>query len=171
MGVPTAALLAALLAAACSQGEQGVHQGRTGDPAITLSEGLCPGGTCPVYDMTLKPDGSYVLNSTRFVKGQGVTDGAIGEASWTAAVAALETAGFWTAKPVQTPNTMPNCVTGGPDIQITWRQPDGKEKTLTYNAACGVPKMQELVKGLRKAMQFDQLVWTDEKFIPDSGQR
>ncbi len=155
--------------AACSPAEKGVVQGRPGDPVIVLSEGACF-GTCPIYDMTLRPSGAYTLNAQRFVKEEGVSEGQLDPSAWTAAVAALEKADFWTAEPVQTLETMSTCHTDAPTVIVTWRTEEAKEKTLTYNAGCGVRAMQTLISELRAAMNFDGLVWTDARFDP-SGNR
>lgn len=164
------ALYALLAAAGCSGGEQGVVLKQGGDPVVVLSEHECR-GTCPVYDITLHPDGAYLLNGTKFVKTEGVSEGTLGADAWTEAVDALENAGFWSLKPTQTAETLPNCVTDAPDAVITWRDEEGREKTVVYNAGCGVPKMQKLVQALRGAMNFDGLVWTDERFNPATGVR
>ena len=163
------AALAAAGASACSPSEEGVIQAQTDDPAITLSEGPCP-ITCPVYDMTIHPNGTYVLNSVRFVRGEGVSEGNIGRASYTAAEQVLKDAGFWTLKPEQTMETMLRCHPDAPTAKITWRTTEGKEKTVTYYAGCGVAKMQQLIGALRTAMKFERLVWTDDRFDP-SGNR
>src|SRR6201991_1938027 len=88
------AALAAAVATACSSGDKGVISAQAGDPVISLSEGACA-ETCPVYDMTLHPDGAYILNSVRFVKGSGVTDGKLPSGTWDAAEKVLKDAGFW----------------------------------------------------------------------------
>ena len=46
--------------------------------------GACP-QTCPIYDMTLHPDGAYTLNGQKFIKQTGVTEGNIGKGAWDAA--------------------------------------------------------------------------------------
>lgn len=163
------AALAAAIATGCSPTEEGVTQARADDPAITLSEGPCP-ITCPVYDMTIHPNGTYVLNSVQFVRGEGVSEGNLGRASYVAAEQALQEAGFWTLKPEQTIETMPRCQPDAPTVKITWRTTEGKEKTVTYYAGCGVAKMEQLVGALRGAMKFERLVWTEDRFDP-SGNR
>lgn len=163
------AALAAAVATACSPTEEGVILGQADDPAITLSEGPCP-ITCPVYDMTIHPNGTYVLNSVRFVRGEGVSEGNIGKASYTEAERALKDAGFWTLKTEQTMETMPGCHPDAPTAKITWRNTEGKEKTVTYYAGCGVAKMEQLVGALRNAVKFERLVWTEDRFDP-SGNR
>jgi hypothetical protein len=166
---PLFAALAAAMVTACSGGEKGVIQAQPDDPVIVLSEGAC-GVTCPVYDMTLHPDGKYVLNGERFVRTSGVSEGDIGEGAWTAAEKLLTEAGFWTLEPEQTANTLPNCQEGAPTTKVTWRTREGKEKTVTYYAGCGVRKMEDLVRSLRAALDFEYLVWTNDKFDP-SGNR
>jgi hypothetical protein len=161
--------LAAAAAVACAPSEKGVVQGRPGDPVIVLSEGPCL-GTCPVYDMTLRPSGAYILNAQRFVKEEGLIEGGLSPEAWTAAEAALEAAGFWMLDPEMTPETMSTCHTDAPTVMVTWRNAEAKEKTVTYNSGCGVRTMQTLVSQLRAAMNFDNLVWTDERFDP-SGNR
>jgi len=85
--------LAATIATACSSGDKGVITGQTGDPVISLSEGECP-ETCPVYDMTLHPDGAYILNSVKFVKGSGVSEGKLSPEAWDDAEKILNDADF-----------------------------------------------------------------------------
>jgi hypothetical protein len=159
-----AALAAAgCLAAGCTPAERGVVQGRTGAAVISLSEGPCE-DACPVYDMTLRPDGSYTLHGEAFVRTTGIAEGALGPEAWTAAEEALEDADFWRAEPDQTSRRLPNCMPGAPTVRITWRTAEGKEKTLTYDAGCGVERTRSLIAGLRAALAFDDLVWTDERF-------
>jgi len=169
MSVYVFAALFTAIATACSAGEQGVTQAQPDDPVISLSEGPCL-GTCPVYDMTLHADGAYVLNGERFVKATGVSEGKLGKQAWSKAQAALEKAGFWSLKPVQTPETLATCHTDAPTAKVTWRTAEGKEKTVTYDAGCGVQEMQTLVSELREALGFGDLVWTDDRFDP-SGNR
>lgn len=160
------ALFLGLALAACSPAEVGVETVHTGDPAIVLSEGACD-QTCPVYDMTLKPDGSYLLNGVRFVKTVGVSDGGLGTDAWTAAQKALTDANFWLLEPNQTSSNQTTCQPGTPTAAVTWRTADGRQKTLNYTAGCGGPEGKALIPALRAAMQFDNLVWTDERFAPD----
>lgn len=156
------------LAAACSPAEQGVTAARTGDPVVVIAEGDCE-QTCPVYDMTLHPDGSYLLNGVRFVKTQGVTEGRLDRSAWTDAQAAIEKAGFWALEPDQTSSTHPSCVSGAPIVSITVRTEDGKQKTLSYRPGCGGEEGRALIPDLRAALHFDDLVWTDARFAPDGG--
>lgn len=155
-----------MLAAACSGGEQGVMQMQAGDAAISLEEGPCL-GTCPVYGMTLHPNGAYILNGERFVNTSGVSEGRLGKKAWTQAETILTDANFWSLKAVQTMETMEGCHTDAPTVKVMWRTVEGKEKTVTYNAGCGVHEMQDLVSKLREAMGFGDLVWTDDQFRPD----
>lgn len=163
----SAAMLATALAA-CSGGEQGVVTANPGNPVIVLSEGECD-VTCPVYDMTLHPDGAYLLNGVRFVKTEGVSEGAIGSGAWAAAEKALTAASFWTLPPDQTSSDQPSCQPGTPTASVTWRLQDGKQKTLKYRAGCGGVEGRNLIPALRAALHFDDLVWTDERFAPDGS--
>jgi hypothetical protein len=164
---PAFLVLAAGLSA-CSPGEQGVTTVHAGDPVIVLSEGECD-VTCPVYDMTLHPDGSYVLNGIRFVKSTGVSEGALGSDAWTAAEQALQSASFWTLAANQTSSSSPSCQRGTPTASVTWRTEEGKQKTLQYRAGCGGEEGRALIPALREALHFHNLVWTDERFAPDGS--
>ena len=157
--------LAAAIATACSSGEQGVVTAQKDDAVIVLSEGACL-GPCPVYDMTLHPDGAYVLNGVRFVKDAGVTEGKFAPDTFDDAEKILSDAGFWSLKPKQTMETLPNCHNDAPTAKVTWRTAEGKEKTVEYNAGCGIQEMQQLVANLRETLHFHDLVWTDAKFDP-----
>lgn len=163
-----AIVLLAMPIAACSGGEQGVTMASAGDPVIVLSEGECD-VTCPVYDMTLHPDGAYILNGVRFVKSPGVSEGAIGTDAWTEAEKALQAASFWTLAPDQTSSVDQNCQPGTPTVSVTWRIQDGKQKTLKYRAGCGGEEGRALIPALRAALHFHELVWTDERFAPDGS--
>ncbi len=167
--IPSLGLLVGLaMLSACSPKETGVVQGNAGDPVIVLSEGACF-GTCPIYDMTLRSNGTYTLFGERFVKETGLQEGALGVEAWEEAVAALEAADFWSAEPMQTPARLQNCHTDAPTARITWRTDDGREKTLTYDAGCGVRKTQNMVIALREALHFEDLIWTDRQFPFDPG--
>ncbi len=153
-------------AVACSPAEQGVSQAQTGDAVVVLSEGECE-QTCPVYDMTLHPDGSYALNGVKFVKSTGVSEGNLGADAFKAAETALTEAGFWALPPNQTSAVSENCHSGAPTVNVTWRNDAGKQKSVAYTAGCGGPEMKNVVIALREAMSFNALVWTDERFAPD----
>jgi len=159
------AAVSATAAVACSPAEQGVSQSQTGEAVIVLSEGACE-QTCPVYDMTLHPDGSYILNGVKFVKATGVSEGNLGADAWKAAENALTEASFWTLPANQTSSTSENCQSGAPTVSVIWRTDEGKQKTIAYTAGCGAPEMRGVVVALRQAMSFDDLVWTDERFTP-----
>jgi hypothetical protein len=167
-------LIAAMLATvivACSPSEQGVAQSQPGDAIISISEGPCPADSCPVYDMTLRQNGDYILHGVRFVKAEGVSEGNLGPDAWVQAEKELTDAGFWVLDPVQTPDTRANCVSGAPTVLITWRTEEGKTKTLTYDAGCGVRPVNQMISRLRTAMHFEGLVWTDDRFNPITGER
>lgn len=161
-------LALAAVATGCSQPDPGIVQREPGNPVIVLSEGACF-GTCPIYDMTLRPNGTFSLYGERFVKETGPQEGSIGVDAWTEATAALEAADFWSVGAVQTPETLSNCQTDAPTARVTWRTEDGREKTLIYDAGCGVRKTQSMIIALRAALHFDDLVWTDREFPFDPG--
>lgn len=158
----------AATAAACSGGDVGTSQAQTGNAVIVLSEGSCD-QTCPVYDMTLHPDGSYVLNGVKFVKTRGVSEGNLGADAWKKAQDALTEAGFWSQPTDQTSLVSENCHSGTPTVQVTWRTAEGKQKTIAYTAGCGGAEMRQAIVGLREAMNFSALVWTDDRFSPDGS--
>jgi hypothetical protein len=164
----TVSALVAFAFTACSPSERGIEAVHAGDPVIVLSEGECA-QTCPVYDMTLKPDGSYLLNGVRFVKTPGVSDGGLGTSAWSSAEKALTDAKFWVLEPNQTSSASPECMPGTPTAAVTWRTADGRQKTLNYRAGCGGPEGRALIPALRAAMQFDSLVWTEDRFAPDGS--
>lgn len=165
--LPVVAL--AVMLAACSAQEVGVTQGHANEPVIVLSEGACPHNTCPVYDMTLHGDGSYVLNGVRYVKTVGVIDGNLGADAWTAAEKVLEDAQFWGMSTPETAAKLPHCQPDAPTVQVTWRTDKGREKTLVYDAGCGVAETRDMISRLRTALQFEKLVWTNEKFRFDAA--
>jgi hypothetical protein len=163
-----ATALCASLFAGCAKSEQGVVQGAANEAVISLSEGPCPHNTCPVYDMTLHPAGAYALNSVRYVKTTGLSEGDLGPDAFPAAEHVLEEAGFWTMQPVQTPQTLQTCHPDGPTVQVLWRTAAGKEKTLVFNGGCDVQETRDMIARLRDALHFTDLVWTSERFEFDT---
>ncbi len=159
----TLCLAGAALPACSAPKETGVIAGTPGNPTISISEGAC-NDTCPVYSMTLHPDGSYALLGARFVKSEGLSEGNIGPEAYEAAQRVLERADFWKMKQIQTPETVSPCQDGGPEVLVTWRMDDGKEKTVTYNGGCEMHETRGMVAALRIALRFDDLVWTNRKF-------
>jgi hypothetical protein len=99
--------------------------------------------------MTLKPDGSYLLNGVRFVKTPGVSDGRLGTSAWSSAEKALTDAKFWVLEPNQTSSASPECMPGTPTAAVTWRTADGRQKTLNYRAGCGGPEGRALIPALK----------------------
>ncbi len=160
--------LLAISACACSQAEQGVITAQKNDPVIVLTEGACE-ATCPIYAMTLHPDGSYVLHAEKFVKSPGVHEGLLDAAAWEQAEAALEEISFWTLNPEQTSSSLPSCQNGPPIVSITWRTAEGRQKTLNYRVGCGDNAVRAAVAELRSAMSFHDLVWSDDRFAPDGS--
>lgn len=160
--------LLAISACACSQAEQGVVTAQKNDAVIVLTEGACE-ATCPIYAMTLHPDGSYVLHAEKFVKSEGVHEGQLDASAWTQAEATLEGINFWALKPEQTSSSLPSCQPGPPLVSITWRTAEGRQKTLNYRVGCGDSAVREAVAELRSAMSFHELVWSDERFAPDGS--
>jgi hypothetical protein len=167
LGIVVAGMIAALTAA-CSPAEQGVIKAQTGEPVIVLTEGECE-ATCPVYAMTLRPDGSYLLHAERFVKDPGVHEGTLDAAAWTAAEEALEEASFWTQAPEQTTSTLPSCQSGPPVVSITWRTAEGRQKTVNYRVGCGDAAIRQVVGQLRAAMSFDDLDLDRRALRPDGS--
>jgi len=158
----------AIAAVACGPTEQGVTTAQKNDPVIVLNEGPCE-ATCPVYAMTLHPDGSYRLQGEKFVRSTGVFEGLLDEDAWLRAVQALETISFWTQPPDQTRSSLPSCQEGPPVVSMTWRTAEGRQKTLTYRVGCGDAKIRAAVSELRSAMSFHELVWADDRFSPDGS--
>lgn len=163
-----AATALAVAVTGCSVGDVGVTQAQPGDPVIVLSEGECE-ATCPVYDMTLHPDGRYLLNAMKFVRTPGVSEGRLDRASWDKAEKTLADASFWTLPVDQTGFVSENCQPGAPTVHITWRTREGRQKTIRYTAGCGGSEMREAIIALRDALAFQSLVWTDERFAPDGS--
>lgn len=168
IGFASLAQAVAVLVTACSPAETGITKAQTGDPVIVLSEGECE-STCPVYDMTLHPDGSYILNAVRFVKEIGVTSGNLDPAAWEAAEKVLTDGRFWEIRTDQTRSSLPSCVSGPPVVGVTWRDAAGRQKTVSYRVGCGDEETRAIVVGLRGALAFDRLVYTPEQFAPDGS--
>jgi hypothetical protein len=160
-----------LACTACVPAEQGVSQGPANEAVIVLSEGDCGApDVCPVYDLTLHPSGGFALNGRKHVKTTGLSEGGLGEQAWKDAEKVLEDAKFWTLPPRQTHETL-TCHGETPLVQVTWRTASGKEKTLKYEAGCGVDATRDLVMKLRGALHFSELVYTDKKFDFDGRPR
>lgn len=131
---------------------------------IRLSEGPCF-GTCPVYELTLYPEGQYVLMGERFTEGPNRSDNKPSEDSFELAKAILTTARFEDLPEDITmgnPDACPNPATDHPTAEITIGDARGYYRTVTYYQGCFHDVAESMLRQLRGVMRIADLVQAAE---------
>jgi acetamidase/formamidase len=131
-------------------GTKGVHAmipkaifvGQTGSQnanadQITLERGACF-GTCPVYKLTIKSDGSVTFDGKRFTKTTGIATGKINQADFRALVSEFEKINYFSLPDAYTPGTKecPRMITDMPSANTSIRL-NGRAKSVAHYHGCG----------------------------------
>lgn len=127
---------------------------------VWLEEGPCF-GSCPVYRMTLYPDGQYVLMGERFTEGEGRSDNKPSEDSFDRAKEALSAANFMELPEditTNNPEACPNAPTDHATVEITVGRNDGFYRTMRYYLGCQHDVAETLLRQLRTIMRVSDLV-------------
>lgn len=131
---------------------------------IWLEEGPCF-GSCPVYRMTLYPEGQYVLMGERFTEGENRSDNKPSEDSFELAKAILTAFGFDEMEEDLTagnPEACPNPATDFPTAMITIGDAEGYYRTVTYYQGCFLDLPENMLRQLRATMRIADLVQAAE---------
>jgi acetamidase/formamidase len=131
-------------------GNKGVHAmipkaifiGQTGSQntngdQITLDRGACF-GTCPIYQLTIKSDGSVTFDGKRFTKTTGSATGKISQADFRALVSDFEKINYFSLPDAYTPGTKecPRMITDMPSANTSIRL-NGRAKSVAHYYGCG----------------------------------
>jgi acetamidase/formamidase len=104
---------------------------------ITLERSACF-GTCPVYKLTIKGDGTVTFEGKRFTKTTGTANGKISQSDFRALVGEFEKIDYFSLADAYTPGTKqcPRSMTDLPsaDTSITVK---GKSKSVAHYYGCG----------------------------------
>jgi len=131
-------------------GTKGVHAmipkaifvGQTGKPnasddQITLERTACF-GSCPMYTLTIKSDGSVTFDGKRFTKTTGIATGKISQSDFRALVAEFVNIYYFSLPDAYTPGTKecPQRITDMPSANTSIRL-NGRAKTVAHYYGCG----------------------------------
>jgi acetamidase/formamidase len=118
------------------------------DDQITLERTACF-GTCPIYTLTIKSDGSVTFNGKRFTKTTGAANGKITQADFRALVSEFEKINYFSLPDAYAPGTKecPRMVTDMPSANTSIRL-SGRAKSVAHYYGCGtegaLPKLTAL---------------------------
>ncbi len=130
--------------------------------SIRLSESPCFFPTCVVYEIELRPDGSYRLDAKANTRNPGVSEGKLDADAWARAEAAFIDAKFAGMPDRLTSETLGAqripCINDLPAAEFTRVDSAGVSKTVHYNTGCAAPAARKLLDDLRAAFQYEQLV-------------
>ena len=120
--------------------------------SITYETGPCF-GRCPVYSVTVRPDGSGVFNGIRFTAVTGERKFQLSKAQYDAFAAQL--APYRPASgEVRYSHGEPNCqqaVTDMPSVDIRWTRAIGDSQSLYYNFGCNMEQNRAMAQALGNA--------------------
>lgn len=136
---------------------------------IRLAEGPCF-GACPVYELTLYPEGQYVLMGERFTESADRADNKPSEESFELAQAILTAAGFEDLPDditMDNPEACPNPATDLPTAEITIGDARGYYRTVTYYQGCFHAVAELMLRQLRSVMRISDLVRAAEPGAAD----
>jgi hypothetical protein len=107
------------------------------DDQITLERTACF-GTCPVYQLTIKSDGSVTFDGHRFTKTIGSATGKINQADFRALVSEFEKINYFSLPDAYTPGTKecPRTITDMPSANTSIHL-HGREKSVAHYYGCG----------------------------------
>jgi acetamidase/formamidase len=107
------------------------------DDQITLERTACF-GTCPVYKLTIKSDGSVMFQGERFTKTTGTATGKISATDFRALVAEFEKSDYFSLADAYTPGTKecPRPTTDMPSAETSIHL-NGRAKRVAHYHGCG----------------------------------
>ena len=140
---------------------QSANQNTSGDQ-ITLERGACF-GTCPVYQLTIKSDGTVAFDGKRFTKTTGNATGKISQNDFRALVSEFEKINYFSLPDAYTPGTKecPRMITDMPSADTSIRL-KGRMKSVAHYYGCGTEGALAQLTALEK--KIDEVVgiekWT-----------
>jgi hypothetical protein len=132
------------------------------DDQITLERTACF-GTCPVYKLTIKSDGSVTFDGERFTKTVGTATGKINSTNFRALVSEFEKIDYFSLADAYTPGTKqcPRMITDLPSANTSIHL-NGREKSVSHYRGCGSEGVLQKLTALED--KIDELAGT-EKWI------
>ena len=127
-----AAAMPLALAACAATTHTGSATAKIAGP-VTISVGPCF-GLCPVYEVTVSPDGTVDFVGQRHTAALGERRGRVGAASYRALLTDLSAFRPVTGTTVQIECTA--AVTDTPSYTITWSDPDSRKTIATHQGGC-----------------------------------
>lgn len=111
-------------------------------------------GTCPIYQVTLRPDGTGVFNGVRFTAVSGERAFKFSRAEYDAFAAKLAPYRPESGTKLYTPADKKNCAqaaTDLPGVEITWTRAIGDSQKLSYYFGCDMDKNQDMAEAVGSA--------------------
>jgi acetamidase/formamidase len=130
------------------------------DDQITLERTACF-GTCPVYQLTIKSDGSVTFDGKRFTKTTGIATGKISQSDFRALVSEFVNIYYFSLPDAYTPGTKecPDRITDMPSANTSIRL-NGRAKTVTHYYGCGSKGVLEKLTALET--KIDEVAGTQK---------
>lgn len=111
-------------------------------------------GACPVYAVTLRPDGTGTFEGKRFTTVSGTREFKFGKGEYDAFAAKLAPYRPASGTVRYTPDEKKNCAqtaTDLPGVDIVWTRAIGDSQTLNYYFGCDMDKNQDMAEAIGSA--------------------
>jgi len=164
---------AALLLAGCATGGRELAAGGGGPVAMEAEtiryETSACFGTCPVYVVTVRPDGRGTFEGKRFTATAGLREFRATPAQYRRFKAVLQP---YRPRDGEALYHMGTPLCGGPMVSdlpsadVTWTEVSGATQHLSLYYGCGSPAMRDAVRSAPDALPIAKLVKPDVPFPP-----
>ena len=131
---------------------------------IRYETGACH-GTCPVYAVTIAPDGEGTFEGKRFTTVAGTRTFQASAAAYHLFAARLAPYRPHGSETIYQPGT-PDCrnaPTDLPSVDVTWSEASGGRQHLAFYYGCGDPAMREALRGAPALLPIAGLIGTPQR--------
>ena len=111
-------------------------------------------GACPVYAVTLRPDGTGIFEGKRFTTVTGTREFKLSKAEYDAFAAKLAPYRPASGTVLYTPADKKNCAqaaTDLPGVDVVWTRAIGDSQSLSYYFGCDMDKNQDMAEAIGSA--------------------
>ena len=157
----TTMLLSAMALAGCATMGTDKPMAIEGD-SISYETGPCF-GTCPVYTVTIRPDGTGTFEGKRFTAVTGTRDFTASPAAYRRFAAALAPYRPKDAETLYQPGgaNCPNAPTDMPSVDVRWSEASGGARHLGYYYGCGDAAMRGAMRAAPDALPIARFIRAD----------
>ncbi len=115
------------------------QQKETTELSLSMKRSFCAWGGCPIYDLTIQPDGKVIFEDKKYTKTIGKTESKLEKEKIKQLITEIEKANFFSLHNTYNydSNNCPVFMSDSPSTTL-YIKLNGKEKTINHNWGCWV---------------------------------